>query len=325
MRILAIEDDPVYVSLLQAYVSRAGKGIFELETVSMLAQGLTRLSEIYFDAVLLDLQLPDSRGPGTVVTVRSQFPNIPIVVLTSSDNDQTASEVFENGAQEYLVKGKINVNGVFRVLRTAAERKGIDDRLRWMESALAHCSDGVVVTENVSTGKWGPPIALANQAFLAATAYTSAEVIGKTFDIFAAEKTDEDTLAKIQNAFEKITPLATELILYRADGSPFWAELNMLPVPDKAGFLSHWLLIERDITEQKKAARAAEGQGESLQDQKRLAESVKELKAALSTAEQRLRLLHSGAQDQTNMVQTLFEANHELLGKIQTLLQAEDI
>lgn len=325
MRILAIEDDAVYVSLLQAYVGRAGKGIFEVDTVSMLAQGLSRLGEKYYDAVLLDLQLPDSRGPSTVVTVRSQFPNVPIVVLTASDNEQIASEVFENGAQEYLVKGKINVNGVFRILRNVAERKIADDRLRWLESAVEICSDSVIVTENIAVGQYGPRIAFVNQTLMQAFDYSAAEIVGKTFDILFGEKTDPAQLEKVCAAFEKIQPLSAEIVLYRKGERPLWVNLTMSPVPDKAGFLSHWLLLLADISEKKRAQKAAETGGTSPSTAERIESGIEELKLALLTAEQRLRLLHSGAQDQASMVQTLFEDNHELLKKVESLFQEDDI
>ena len=320
MKILAIEDDAVYVSLLQAYIGRAGKGIFELETVSLLAQGLTKLGEKMYDAVLLDLQLPDSRGAGTVITVRREAPNVPIVVLTSSDNEQMAGEVFENGAQEYLVKGKTSVSGVFRALKVAAERKAVDDRLRECESALVNSSDLVIFTENFTfEDHFGPRIKYTSPSFLKCTGYAADEVLGKTFDSLFGEKTDQSTAAAVKQAFEKVSGIELEMVLYRKDRSPFWFMCTMMPVPDKNGFLSHWLIVGKEVTDEKRAQKSVSvGNGKAG-----VISDVKELSSALATAEQRLKLLQGVVQDQANMIQTLVESNQKLLLKLQSIMNEE--
>jgi DNA-binding response OmpR family regulator len=81
-----------------------------------------RLRGEHFDAVLLDLSLPDSHGPATLSSLRQQAPSIPIVVLTGLSNEAAAIVAVKEGAQDYLVKGETDGNTLARRLRFAIER-----------------------------------------------------------------------------------------------------------------------------------------------------------------------------------------------------------
>jgi Flp pilus assembly CpaE family ATPase len=90
--------------------------------VASLAAASLRLREGHFDAVLLDLSLPDAHGPDTLSSLRQQAPSIPIVVLTGLSDEATAIQAVKEGAQDYLVKGETDGNTLARRLRFAIER-----------------------------------------------------------------------------------------------------------------------------------------------------------------------------------------------------------
>src|ERR1700722_11406173 len=105
VRVLLVEErdaDAAYVA--EVLRSQAG-GTFTLERSSNLKEAKTMLRDKSFAIVLTDLTLPDSKGIDTFVSLRTQFPDIPIVVLSSINDNQLAYEIIRRGAQDYLVKG----------------------------------------------------------------------------------------------------------------------------------------------------------------------------------------------------------------------------
>ena len=124
--LLLIEDDDrdaTYVERL--LVEGGGDHLLELDEIrraDTLSTGLSTLSETP-DAVLLDLNLPDSEGLATVETVVSQAPHVPVVVLTGSRGAELGSAAIQRGAQDYLRKGHISAEVLHRTLRYAIERQ----------------------------------------------------------------------------------------------------------------------------------------------------------------------------------------------------------
>jgi diguanylate cyclase (GGDEF)-like protein len=105
---------------------------FDLTHVGTLGEGLARLARDRFDAVLLDLSLPDAQGLNTVTQVLATSPGIPIVVLTGYDDQHLALQAVQQGAQDYLVKGQAQADLLSRAIRYAIERKRTEERLTYL-------------------------------------------------------------------------------------------------------------------------------------------------------------------------------------------------
>ncbi len=106
IRILLIEDNPNDARLLQALLAGAEGAAFHLECADRLAAGLARLTAGEHDVVLLDLSLPDSQGFEAFTAVHRQAPDVPIVILSGSEDEALALKTVQAGAQDYLVKGQ---------------------------------------------------------------------------------------------------------------------------------------------------------------------------------------------------------------------------
>src|ERR1041385_5511275 len=104
IKVLLVEDEQVYTDLLME-VLRAGSN-FELMNAGRLDEALGQLRAGRFDAVLLDLSLPDRTGLATYHDLRAAMPALPIVVLTGSADETLALQAVREGAQDYLVKGE---------------------------------------------------------------------------------------------------------------------------------------------------------------------------------------------------------------------------
>src|SRR4030042_5499926 len=101
MSVLLIEDDPDDILLVKESLAEISLGKIKLEYTGRLSRGLIELSSHSYDVVLLDLNLPDSRGLETLKTVVKSYPKIPVVVLSGLADDVTTLEAVRRGAQDY--------------------------------------------------------------------------------------------------------------------------------------------------------------------------------------------------------------------------------
>ncbi len=128
MNILIVEDNPLDAKIISKMLLTDSQ--FEIELVDTLSAGLDKLKENATDLLLLDLNLPDSRDIMTFQKVNECFPNIPVIILTGQDDENTAMEALRQGAQDYLFKGKINKNLLLKSLKYGVERKRSEEQLR---------------------------------------------------------------------------------------------------------------------------------------------------------------------------------------------------
>src|SRR5262245_31402485 len=119
IRILLVEDDPGDAELLLETLAEGSTPTFHVDRVERLQTALERLGRDSIDVVLLDLSLPDSRGLETFTKLRAQVPSLPIVILTGFDDDSFAIEAVSKGAQDYLIKGRVDRADLVRTIRYA--------------------------------------------------------------------------------------------------------------------------------------------------------------------------------------------------------------
>jgi len=130
-QILLVEDNPGDARLIAEYLDEAGAAEFVLTTHTRLADTLAHLAARPCDVLLLDLGLPDSEGLQTLLAVREAQPDLPVVVLTGEYDEGLGTAAVAAGAQDFVVKGRVDARGLAAALRYAAERQ------RWM-SELDH-------------------------------------------------------------------------------------------------------------------------------------------------------------------------------------------
>lgn len=145
---LLVEDDAEQVRLLRSILSLAEDPAFAVITASNLDSGLRRLRASPPDVVLLDLTLPECQGEETFRRVRQARPDLPIVVLTSLEDQRLASRLLRLGAEDYLVKDSAAPDALVRSLRYAAER----NRRRRMEQAMMGLQSDVLQARRVQEG-----------------------------------------------------------------------------------------------------------------------------------------------------------------------------
>ena len=132
MKLLLVEDNQADVEFLAASLRRQRASDVEMVNVRSLASATERIGSEKFDIVLLDLHLPDASGLDCIDAIQAIDNEIPIVVLSSQDDEEFAVSILNKGAQDYLVKWEGQGRTILRSVRYAIERKRSELRLNYM-------------------------------------------------------------------------------------------------------------------------------------------------------------------------------------------------
>ncbi|MCC3454892.1 MAG: diguanylate cyclase [Microcoleus sp. PH2017_08_TRC_O_A] len=131
LKILLVEDDLADATLIEDLLGSFSEAVFRLQTVTSLERGLACLEAEKFDAVLLDLSVSDGLGGSEDLAVlKARSPTVPVVVLTDSNDENTALSVLRSGAQDCLVKGRFQRTLLVRAIHYAIERQQVEEQLR---------------------------------------------------------------------------------------------------------------------------------------------------------------------------------------------------
>ena len=142
--LLMIEDNPVDALLVIKIIDHIHESstVWKVIHADRLDRGLEVLGRDRIDAILLDLNLPDSGGLDTFVAVQKAAPIIPVIMCTAVDDEALAIRAVQEGAQDYLVKGHIHPLLLMRSIRYAIERKRMEQErerlIKDLQEALAH-------------------------------------------------------------------------------------------------------------------------------------------------------------------------------------------
>jgi diguanylate cyclase (GGDEF)-like protein len=139
--ILLIEDNPGDARLLREMLNESATHKYDLTHLGSMEKAVKYLATVSVDLVLLDLGLPDASGLGAVRQARAVASDIPIVVLTGLDDEFLAAQALQEGAQDYLVKGQIQPNGLLRSLRYAIERQRLQAEADHVRKAQLQLKD----------------------------------------------------------------------------------------------------------------------------------------------------------------------------------------
>jgi PAS domain S-box-containing protein len=136
LRVLLVEDNPADADLVRDALAHGRAGT-TLVCVERIEDALERAREGDWDVVLLDLSLPDAQDLSGAHRLRLACPQLPIIVLTSLEDDRVAAAAVAEGAQDYLLKGHIESSLLVRSIRYAIERQHYADRARLLAEERA--------------------------------------------------------------------------------------------------------------------------------------------------------------------------------------------
>lgn len=139
-------------------------------------------------------------------------------------------------------------------------------RLKLLESVVTHSNDMILITEaEPMDDPLGPKILYVNDAFERITGYSKDEIINKTPRILQGPDTNKLRLKLLKESMKKWETHNTEILNYKKNGEPFWNNFTIVPIADETGWYTHWVAIERDVTEQRKINLEIEKRNEVLE------------------------------------------------------------
>jgi PAS domain S-box-containing protein len=143
-------------------------------------------------------------------------------------------------------------------IQDITKQKSEEQRLRLLETVITQTKDAVMITDIDTSENIIPNIIFVNSAFTDMTGYKAIDVIGKSPVMFFGKKSDVIELDKLTSAIQEYKECFIEIISYKKTGEEFWINLSMIPVTNKDGEHSHWISIQRDVTEEKERERERE-------------------------------------------------------------------
>ncbi len=191
-------------------------------------------------------------------------------------------------------------------IQDITKQKKEEQRLKLLETVITHTKDSIIITEaNLNEGKI-PRIVYINPAFSLTSGYIPNEIIGKSVEIFMGPNSDLYEHEKLINAIKNKEECQIETLSYKKNNEAYWVSFNMLPVYDSDGELSHWVSIQRDITEEKKQ------EVEKEQLIKELTKNNKDLKQFSYITSHNLRAPLSNLTGLLNLIEDIPIENQEL-------------
>jgi PAS domain S-box-containing protein len=258
IRVLQVDDDEIDVRLAKRALTKSTQSAkFTVESAGTLAEAIEHLHSRVYDIVLLDLGLPDSSGIETVQKVCQVNPNIPIVVLTGLEDEETGLKAIKSGAADYLVKGPAMENSLVKTALYAIERKKAAEKLHESQQMLQ-----VVMQSIPQAVFWKDRKCVymgCNPVFARHAGFpTPEEIIGKTDYDLCWRREEADHYRQVDNhVMETNTPeyhmIESQL---QADDKQAWIETNKVPLHNSAGDVVGILGTYEDITDRRQAERA---------------------------------------------------------------------
>ena len=170
--------------------------------------------------------------------------------------DGSYKYVFDRG---FLVKDKegkpIRMIGA---IQDVTKQKEEEQQLRLLETVITQTKDAVMITDIDTTENVIPNIIFVNSAFTDMTGYPAEEVIGKSPIMFFGPKSDILEFDKLKTAIQEYKECIVDTISYKKNKEEFWVNFSMIPVTNKEGEHSHWISIQRDVTEDKEREKERE-------------------------------------------------------------------
>jgi PAS domain S-box-containing protein len=251
--VLILEDNPTDAELVLHELRHAGFDPI-WQRVDTEADFLDRL-RANPEIILSDYRMPQFSGLRALELLRESGLDIPFILISGTIGEEMAVEAMKLGATDYLLKDRLARLGpaIHHALdenRLRRERRQARESLRLRERALGEVSQGVLI------GDENRLVIYANAGFTNITGYPVNEVLGRGCGLLQGPESDPATISKMRAALDAGEHFEGEILNYRKDGTPFWNELSLAPIPDANGGPTRFIGIQRDITERKRVEAA---------------------------------------------------------------------
>ena len=275
VRILVIEDDADLSEVYRRILSRVGR----VQGCESLGQALEAIQAEAPEVVILDLGLPDSQGLEGLARVRKQAPGAAVVITTGAGDENLAIEALRRGAQDYLLKGRLEAATLTRSVRYALERKGTENKLQRSEELFSVITSSIVDLLSIIDAR-GRRL-YTSPSYHRVLGYSAEEMA----ELDMGDLVHPEDRTKVQEALARLfvegTSAGLEYRIRHRDGSYRVFESNASCIQDTQSDEAQAVFVARDVTARKQAEAERERMEVQLRHAQKL-ESIGQLAAGIA-------------------------------------------
>lgn len=172
------------------------------------------------------------------------------VPIAGSDKPFGVLCVHSRQVRSYSAQEVAFLESAAQILAAAVQRHQMEAELNLMKRAIDASRNGIIISDAVAGSN---PAIYVNRSFEKMTGYSAEEILGRDYRFLQGSETEQPGLKVLREALLEGQPCHTVLRNYRKDNSLFWSELDVAPVYSDEGHLTHFISIQSDITDRKKA------------------------------------------------------------------------
>jgi len=134
------------------------------------------------------------------------------------------------------------------------KKRNDEAHLQLLQTCMERMNDMIVITDAEAVAGVGRKVVYVNEAFERTMGYRADEIVGKTLRLLQGPRTSNEVRDRIRTKLNAWEPIREEVLNYTKTGEEVWLELDIVPVATGQGWFTHWIAIERNVTERKRAA-----------------------------------------------------------------------
>lgn len=256
IKVLLVEDNPDDFRLLHLFLSESAPTQFQITHVTRLSEALPRLHQERFDVVLCDLSLPDSQGFETFQWLNAHAPDKPIIVLSGLDDETLAVKAVREGAQDYLVKGRVDHHILSRAITYAIERHRAEQALEESERHYKFLLESITDYSYTVKLDNGRPVKSSHGPGCVAVTGHSPEEYDADPELWYRMVHEDDrpaVLEQVEKVLSGETPPPLEHRILHKNGQIRWVRNTVVPCRDRQANLVAYDGLIADITARKRA------------------------------------------------------------------------